>query len=261
MRTPRSMLSRPSRQSAVAVLVGLCVAACDSGQGLTTQPQSVPVADAATPARPGTSPATTSGTTGSTTPGTGTPGTGTSGTGGSTGTQGSTNVDSILISELARIAARQEAEQSVYDALKVEWQKVLDDTTGRYRDSLMCDPKQYVATAKIVGPEGADINFGEHSLRIPSGALTTRTVITAEAPTSLRALAIFSPHGTQFVASRHPTLELSYKHCKGPLNRAARIAYVNASGAILEWPPSQDFPDLGLVRGLIGHFSNYMVAY
>lgn len=250
MRTPRSMLPRPSRSSAVALLLGLFAAACDSGQGLTTQPPAAPSADAAVPGRPGTSPAATNSSTGSSTTGSS-----------ATVAAGSADVDSILRSELARIAARQEAENSVYDALKVEWQRVLDDTTGRYRDSLMCDPKQYVATAMIVGPEGADINFGEHTLRIPSGALTAPTVITAEAPTSLRALAVFSPHGTRFVASRHPTLELSYKHCKGPLNRAARIAYVTASGAVLEWPPSQDFPDLGLVRGLIGHFSNYMVAY
>jgi hypothetical protein len=250
MRTPGSMRSRPIRSSAIAVLVAAIAAACDSGQGLTTQPPSS--TDAASAARPGALPAGTNGGTGS----------GTTGTGGSTGAPATTNLDSILLRELARIADRQEAEKSIYDALKVEWQRVLDDTTGRYRDSLMCDPKQYVATAKIVGPEGADINFGEHSLRIPSGALTAPTVITAEAPTSLRVTASFSPHGTQFVESRHPTLELSYKHCKGPLNRAARIAYVSrTTGAILEWPPSQDFPDLGLVRGLIGHFSNYMVAY
>ncbi len=252
MRTPRSMRSRPSRSSAVALLIGVIAAACDSGQGLTTQPPSSTVADALSPARPGATPAGTNGATGSST----------TGTGGGTGAPATTNLDSILLRELARIAARQEAEKSVYDALRIEWQRVLDDTTGRYRDSLMCDPKQYVAIAKIVGPEGADINFGEHSLRIPSGALTAPTVITAEAPTSLRVTASFSPHGTQFVASRHPTIELSYKHCKGPLNRPARIAYVSrTTGAILEWPPSQDFPDLGLVRGLIGHFSNYMVAY
>jgi hypothetical protein len=170
-------------------------------------------------------------------------------------------LDSILEAEEARIDARKEAEQAVYDSLAPLWQAVLDDTTGRWADSLVCDPKQYVATAKIVGPEGDDINFGEHTLRIPRGALSMRTVITAEAPTSLRVLARFSPHGTRFNAGFEPTLELSYKHCRGPLNRDARIAYVDAEGRILEWPPSEDFPDLGLVRGRIAHFSNYIVAY
>ncbi len=171
------------------------------------------------------------------------------------------NLDSLLRAETARIAARLESEKPIYDSLKVEWQRVLDDETGRFADSLVCDPKQYVATAKIVGPEGADINFGEHSLRIPAGALSVRTVITAEAPTSLNVLAVFSPSGTRFNPAVRPTLELSYKHCKGPLSRSARIAYVGANGQIIEYPPSQDFPDLGLVRGLIGHFSNYIVAY
>jgi hypothetical protein len=174
---------------------------------------------------------------------------------------GPTDLLALLESEKVRVAARQQADAARYDELKVRWQQVLDDTTGAFADSLMCDPKQYVATVKIVGPEGDDINFGEHTLRIPPGALSTRTVITAEAPTSVRVLAVFSPHGTRFNPDRLPTLELSYKHCRGPVDRAARIAYLGANGEILEWPPSQDFPELGLVRGQIGHFSNYIVAY
>jgi hypothetical protein len=173
----------------------------------------------------------------------------------------SENLDAILESELARIAARQESEQVIEDSLKIVWQQVLDDTTGRYADSLMCDPKQYVGTAMIVGPEGGDIDFGEHKLRIPAGALSVRTVVTAEAPTSIRVTSVFSPHGTRFNPAFRPTLELSYKHCRGPLNRAARIAYVGPDGQILEWPPSEDFPDIGMVTARLEHFSNYIVAY
>jgi hypothetical protein len=173
----------------------------------------------------------------------------------------SLSLEALLVAEKERIAQRQQAEQAVYDSLKPLWQAVLDDTTGRYDDSLMCDPKQYVGEAKIVGPAGDDVNFGEHTLRIPAGALSAPTVITAEAPTSLRVLAVFSPHGTRFNPAYRPTLELSYKHCRGPLNREARIAYISATGQILEWPPSQDFPELGLVRGLLDHFSNYIIAY
>jgi hypothetical protein len=174
---------------------------------------------------------------------------------------GGLDLEAVLEAEKARIAARQEAEQAIYDSLKGRWQAVLDDTTGRYADSLMCDPKQYTATAKIVGPEGDDVNFGEHTLRIPAGALSAPTVITAEAPTSLRVLAVFSPHGTQFNPAHRPTLELSYKHCRGPIGRAARIAYIDSTGTILEWPPSEDDPEQGVVRGRIAHFSNYIVAY
>jgi hypothetical protein len=249
MRTSHSTPFRLLRAPALIVGLALGLGACGPRGELATQPEASTPTDAATA---GTgSPAATPPSPTPGTPATPTP----------PATPASTNVDSILIRELARIAARQETEKPIYDSLKIEWQRVLDDTTGRYADSLMCDPKQYVGTAKIVGPDGADINFGEHTLRIPSGALAVPTVITAEAPTSLRSLAVFSPHGTRFAASRHPTLELSYKHCKGPLTRAARIAYISAAGAILEWPPSEDFPDLGLVRGIIGHFSNYIVAF
>jgi hypothetical protein len=228
------MLINRLRPFLAAILLGGAVVACESGTPLTTQPSVNAPADVGTVPTTGVPAATP---------------------------VVSTNPDSVLRSELARIAVRAQTEAVRYDSLKVLWQRVLDDTTGRYADSLMCDPKQYVATAKIVGPEGADINFGEHTLRIPSGALSARTVITAEAPTSLRSLAVFSPHGTQFNPAAKPTLELSYKHCRGAVNRVARIAYLGANGQILEWPPSQDFPELGLVRGLIAHFSNYIVAY
>ncbi len=253
MSTTIGMHIRLLRLFVATLLLAAGITACGSRTELGTEPTATTQTDGATTPRSGvigaptvTPPATTPAT--PTTPST-------------PATPPATNVDSILALEVARIAARQEAEKGIYDSLKVEWQRVLDDTTGRYADSLMCDPKQYVGTAKIIGAEGGDINFGEHSLRIPPGALSAPTVITAEAPTSLRSLAVFSPHGTRFAVSRHPTLELSYKHCKGPTTRAARIAYISATGAILEWPPSEDFPDLGLVRGIIGHFSNYIVAY
>jgi hypothetical protein len=175
---------------------------------------------------------------------------------------GNTATDLLALEEAekARIARRQEEEKSAHDSLKNEWDARKDDPTT-YATTLFCDPLQYVATVKIVGPEGGDVNFGPHSLRIPPGALLAPTVITAEAPTSLQVRAVFSPHGTVFQAGSHPTLELSYKHCLGPLNRPARIAYSDALGNIVAWPPSEDFPDLGLVRGVIGHFSLYIVAY
>lgn len=173
----------------------------------------------------------------------------------------SQSVEEIEESEKARIAARQEAEQTIYDSLKVEWQRVLDDTTGAYDGTLVCDPLQYTATVAIVGPDGGDVNFGPHTLRIPAGALTQRTVITAEAPTSLQVASVFSPHGTVFAEGHLPELELSYKHCRGPVHRDARIAYVDSAGRIVEWPPSRDDREEAIVRAWIGHFSGYIVAY
>lgn len=253
--SPTIMRCHLTRPLSLLTLLSV-LAACESQSTLTTQPVNEvrpSPAGTTTNANPAT-PATPATPTVPTTPTTPPPG----GTGSGTTTP---DLDARLKSEEARIAARQIADQAAYDSLKVIWQQVLDDTTGRYADSLVCDPKQYVASAKIIGPEGGDINFGEHSFRIPAGALSAPTVITAEAPASIRVLAIFSPSGTRFNAGFRPTLELSYKHCRGPLTRAAKIAYVSNNGQILAWPPSQDFPDLGLVRGLIEHFSNYIVAY
>lgn len=163
--------------------------------------------------------------------------------------------------EKRRVAAEQERQKVSYDSLKALWQRVLDDESGAWDDQLVCDPLQYVATVKVVGPAGADIDFGPHKLRIPPGALNQPTVITAEAPSSLQVLAKFSPHGTIFTPGRHPTLELSYKHCRNPAGHTARIGYLGPDGRVIEWPPSQDFPEEAMVRGIIGHFSPYIVAY
>lgn len=175
--------------------------------------------------------------------------------------QGSRTIEQWERDEKARISAEQERQKATYDSLKKTWQQVLDDESGAWDGLLVCDPLQYVATVKVVGPAGADIDFGPHKLRIPAGALSRPTVITAEAPTSLQVLARFSPHGTVFASGRHPTLELSYKHCRNPPGHTARIGYLGPDGRIIEWPPSQDYPDEALVRGIIGHFSSYIVAY
>jgi len=185
------------------------------------------------------------------------------GTGTGTGTGGGANrsIEQWEQDEKARVDRQKKHEEAVYDSLKVTWQEVLDDETGTWDNVLVCDPLQYVATVKVVGPEGADVDFGPHKLKIPAGALPRPTVITAEAPTSLQVLAKFSPHGTVFAAGRHPTLELSYKHCRNPPGHTARIGYLGPDGQVAEWPPSQDFPEFGMVRGWIGHFSWYIVAY
>jgi len=236
-------------------MFALVSAACGGADGLA------PVSDApiVTPASPtnGDGSGTSRGATGNGSNGTGTGG----GNGAGNGSTGSRSIEQWETDEKARVAAEQEAQKVVYDSLKGIWQEVLDDETGKWDGLLVCDPLQYVATVKIIGPEGGDVDFGPHKLTIPSGALSRPTVITAEAPTSLAALARFSPHGTKFAAGRHPTLELSYKHCRNPPGHAARIGYLGPDGTVIEWPPSRDFPEFGLVRGWIGHFSSYIVAY
>lgn len=164
--------------------------------------------------------------------------------------------------EKARIAAEQEASKTTYDSLKVVWQQFLDSHPDPdAAPFLICDPHQYVGQVKIIGPEGGNIDFGPHKLVIPAGALSARTVITAEAPTSLTAEVKFSPHGLKFAMA--PLLRVSYKHCFAPETflRERRIAYVSEFYQVLEWPTSKDYPDYDFVAARIWHFSKYAVAY
>lgn len=236
----------------VLLLACTLLAACGATDG--TAPAPAPTA--ATPGAAGDASGGASGGSGS-----GGGGAGSGRDSSASGGGGSRSIAQWEVDEKRRVAAEQLRQQLVYDSLKVVWQQVLDDESGTWDGELVCDPIQYVATVKVVGPQGADVDFGPHKLRIPAGALASPTVITAEAPTSLQVLAKFSPHGTVFAPGRHPTLELSYKHCRNPPGHTARIGYLGPDGRIIEWPPSQDFPDEAMVRGIIGHFSSYIVAY
>lgn len=174
---------------------------------------------------------------------------------------GAVALQATLASEKGRIAARAVAEAAVYDSLKGIWDEASEDDFEEFEGALICDPIQYAATVKVVGPAGGDLDFGPHKLSIPPGALEAPTVITAEAPTALRPLAVFSPHGTVFRAASPPRLDLSYKHCHAREGIVHRIGYLGESGTISEWPPSEDLPGWGIVRAWIAHFSAYIVAF
>ena len=125
---------------------------------------------------------------------------------------------------------------------------------------LLCQPLEYDGAAAIIGPEGGELRFGPHRLTIPSGALLTRTVVTAEAPTSLMVTADFSPHGLQF--QKDVELRLDYEHCTQPLLPGAfRVVYLDNLLKILETPPSEDYRSSQWIRTWLRHFSKYAVAY
>jgi hypothetical protein len=170
-------------------------------------------------------------------------------------------LEALLESEKARIDAAKTASQARYDSLKVEWQAFLDrGGDPRATALLICDPLQYVAETKIIGPEGGDIDFGPHKLRVPAGALPWRAVITAEAPTALQVMADFSPSGTGFNAELQ--LDLSYQHCVLPAASAPmRTAYIDDALRILSLPRSADDRVQRKVLGWFDHFSKYAVAY
>lgn len=195
---------------------------------------------------------------------TGTPSDTTGAPGDTTATPVSPSEDSLevlLQSEEARIAQQRIASVALHDSLSLVWQlaqalplPVLPSPL------LLCQPLEYEATTAIIGPEGGELRFGPHRLTIPAGALLARTVVTAEAPTSLMVTADFSPHGLQF--QKDVELRFDYDHCTQPLLPGAfRVVYLNDLFQILESPYSHDYRNSHWVRSWLRHFSKYAVAY
>lgn len=163
--------------------------------------------------------------------------------------------------EKDRIRLAQEASKPVYDSLKREWKKTLDNKGKGSRNSpfLVCDPLAYAADVKIIGPAGGDMRIGPHKLSIPRGALARPTVITGEQPVSMLVSVHLSPHGLTFHVP--PKLTLSYKHCMRPVRYLERVVYVDENNTILEYPVSLDHTLSGLVDAFLWHFSRYVIAY
>lgn len=122
---------------------------------------------------------------------------------------------------------------------------------------LVCRPERYAADVRLVGPAGAVLRAGRHTLTIPAGALREPTVITMEAPPSLAAEVRFAPHGLKFAAPA--VLEMDYRSCAIPAGDAAGVAYVDAALDVLEWPASRD-GKRGRVESRIWHFSTYAAS-
>lgn len=164
----------------------------------------------------------------------------------------------LLEAEKARIAAEQQRSQRAYDSLKVVWDDYLNNP-GAYKSRLiMCDPLQYAAETKIIGPAGGEISIGPHKLSIPKGALSSYVVITGEMPVSLLVSVKLSPHGLTFRSA--PSLKLNYQHCYRSPTLIERVAYITDAQQILEWPKSSDSRE-GVVTSWLQHFSAYAVAY
>lgn len=165
----------------------------------------------------------------------------------------------LLESEKARVAHEREASKDRYDKLLREWKRLDRSYALGKHDLLYCEPLRYTATVKIVGPEGATLDFGPHKLEIPVGALAGYTVITAEMPVSLSVSSKFSPHGTTFLVA--PKLALSYKHCNRPITLLEHVVYTNGlGGEVLETPPSVDDTVNERALAWLSHFSIYALA-
>jgi hypothetical protein len=123
---------------------------------------------------------------------------------------------------------------------------------------LQCDPQRYASVTKVVGPRGAKIRVGTHTLEIPSGALSKDVTIVAEQVTGVTNSVRFSPEGLTF--AQPATLTMSYDNC---VSTAApkSIVYTTEQLNILEQLKSDDRTQAKSVVSPIQHFSRYAVAY
>jgi len=123
---------------------------------------------------------------------------------------------------------------------------------------LNCDPQRYVSTTKVVGPRGARIKFGTHSLTIPAGALSQDVTIVAEQITGYTNSVRFSPEGLTF--AQPAELTMSYENCAW-VAAPKSIVYTSEQLQILELLNSSDKVQSKTVVSPVDHFSRYAVAY
>ena len=123
-----------------------------------------------------------------------------------------------------------------------------------------CSPLPYDSVTEVVGPEGGTIRVGPHALRIPAGALSQPTTITAVVSPASVNLVQFSPQGLQFALPAQ--LAMSYANCSlvGRL-LPKHIAYTTDDLRILELITGIDLLLDEQVEAPIRHFSHYAVAW
>jgi hypothetical protein len=123
---------------------------------------------------------------------------------------------------------------------------------------LQCDPQRYVSVTKVVGPKGARIKVGSHSLEIPAGALSQDVTIVAEQVTDRTNSVRFSPEGLTF--AQPAQLTMSYDNCMATAAPKS-IVYTSEQLTILEKLRSDDRVQTKIIVSPIEHFSRYAVAY
>lgn len=123
-------------------------------------------------------------------------------------------------------------------------------------DPFACTTSGYGSVTRTVGPSGAFIVIGPHSLAIPPGALSSPTTITATAPAGSSLRIDFEPHNLQF--SRNTVLTFSYAECTLP-PLVPRIVYVDNLLNPLEILPTLNLTFSKTVHAKVKHFSGYMV--
>lgn len=132
----------------------------------------------------------------------------------------------------------------------------LDETVERVLEPLDCPTDGYGSVKQTVGRSGGTIKIGPHTLRIPAGALSSTTEITASAPKGKSIEVQFQPEGLKF--QKKADLTLSYKECS-ILVLDPKVVYVDDNQNLLE--VLLTFPDLDArtATGKLDHFSGYML--
>jgi hypothetical protein len=125
---------------------------------------------------------------------------------------------------------------------------------------LRCTPEPYTVATAVIGPAGGVLQLGQHSLLVPSGALTANVTIRGEVITGDVNSVRFSPEGLTFQAK--PTLTMSYRNCSGlGMLLSRKIVYTDEGLNLLEILQSLDLSREKLVSAPLKHFSRYAIAY
>lgn len=173
-------------------------------------------------------------------------------------------VDPVLQAQMAAnqaaMAKARAHSAAVYDSLLQVWNR-----RGESRDGMMsstdpfvaCAPLPFDGEARIVTAAGGTFAFGPHRLTVQPGALSAPAAIAVIVETGLKTEVTLLPHGTQFAVL--VKLTLAYAHCdQSPTHR---VAYIDLLDNILEWPTSEDRPEVREVDTWLSHFSKYAIAY
>ncbi len=124
-----------------------------------------------------------------------------------------------------------------------------------------CSPRPYDSVTATVGPGGAVLAVGPHTLVFLPNSLDTAVTITAVAPSDTVSRVRLSPAGLTF--HQPVLLVMSYATCNllGS-TQALNIAYMTPDLLqVLSYLPSLADADSKTVTGHLNHFSDYAVAW
>jgi hypothetical protein len=122
-----------------------------------------------------------------------------------------------------------------------------------------CRPQPRAVSSAWIGRQGGTLKTGGHVFTVPAGALSSRTLITMEAPSDTINRVVFSPEGLTFAAGHSPHLVMSFRNCSMRARAKQQIAYVNSALQVVEVTASVS-DTVGLtVDGRLNHFSEYVL--